>query len=297
MLWYSSCFICFFSGYFCDGSIILTETILETMSNKYEPLRAFLSALPADTWECTLNFSDIEELLGQDFPASALLHRPWWANQTSLDNRPQAKAWKSAGFAVDTIRQGEGGWVRFKRSAADSAAPAKLVKQKQAKLQTHSGRAEHLPAEQQTVAYDARSIALVSCVATKRSDKCAARDLYVSSWFKKVRQHVEAAGIEWYILSAKYGLLHPNQLIEPYELTLNNMSVRDRHNWAHRVQGQFHEQLPGRDRFVLFAGFRYREFLQPLLEAEGAEVKVPMAGLTQGWQLNWLDSHQAHAQA
>lgn len=266
------------------------------MRDKYEPLRAFLSALPDASQECALSFSDIVTMIGQDLPSSALLHRPWWANQTSLDNRPQAKAWRNAGFVVDAVQQGEGGWVRFKRSIAVSTPPAKVAKQKQAKFPTHSARTEHFAVERHTVAYDPKAIALVSCVATKRAGKCAARDLYVSVWFKKVRHHVESAGLDWYILSAKYGLLHPDQLIEPYELTLNNMNVRGRQNWARRALEQIYGQLPGRERFVLFAGLRYREFLQPLLEAQGAEVGVPMAGLTQGRQLSWLDSHQAHVQ-
>lgn len=267
------------------------------MRDKYEPLRAFLSALPHATEECALSFSDIEEMIGQDLPPSAFLHRPWWANQTSLGNRPQAMAWRSSGFDVDTVHQGEDGWVRFKRSIAVSAPPAKEPEQKWAKSPNHSVRAEQFSIERQTVAYDPRAIALVSCVATKRAGKCAARDLYVSTWFKKVRHHVESAGLDWYILSAKYGLLHPDQQIEPYELTLNNMSVRDRHNWAGRILDQINEQLPGSERFVLFAGLRYREFLQPQLEAQGAVVSVPMKGLTQGRQLSWLVSHQAHVQA
>lgn len=265
------------------------------MSNKYTPLGQYLQALPPETQVDTLAFADIERLLGQPLPSSALKYSPWWANQAAIENRPQVKAWTSAGFKVDAVSLGDDGWVRFKR--AGIAPVTRATGQKPTTAFERPVSLEVRAAPQAPISYAPGSIALVSCVATKRPGKHAARDLYASAWFKKVRQHVEGAGLTWYVLSAKYGLVDPDREIEPYELTLNNMSLRDRQAWAHRVMGQISERLPCHDRFVLFAGLRYREFLQPLLEAEKSKIQVPMEGLTQGRQLNWLDSHQAHVSA
>lgn len=264
------------------------------MSNKYEPLCQFLLTLPPESQECTLSFADIEKFIGQSLPPSALNHRPWWANQTDVGTRPQARAWAGAGFRVDAIRQGQDGWVRFKRALITQAAQANG--QRRPTTIERPSRFEKRIDPQVPVTYGADTIALVSCVATKRTGKFAARDLYASAWFKKVRQHIERAGLTWYILSAKYGLVAPDQEIETYEMTLNNMSLHDRHAWAHRVMGQIVEQMPGCDRFAMFAGTRYREFLQPILAAHNAKIQVPMKGLTQGRQLNWLDTHQANVQ-
>lgn len=265
-----------------------------TVTNKYTPLCQYLQALPPNTQEDTLGFADIERLLGQPLPSSALKYSPWWANQADVENRPQAKAWTSAGFKVDALRLGEGGWVRFKRA---SAAPiVQAIGHEQRIAIERPTWIEARPDPQAPVSYAPGTIALVSCVATKRPGTHAARDLYVSAWFKKVRQHVERAGLTWYILSAKYGLVAPDQEIEAYEMTLNNMGLQDRRAWAYDVMGQIDEQLPGHDRFILFAGARYREFLEPLMAAQGAKIQVPMEGLTQGRQLNWLDTHQAYVQ-
>lgn len=68
------------------------------VTNKYAPLCRYLQALPPETQEDTLGFVDIERLLGQSLPSSASKYSPWWANQTNVENRPQAKAWISAGF-------------------------------------------------------------------------------------------------------------------------------------------------------------------------------------------------------
>lgn len=56
---------------------------------------------------------------------------------------------------------------------------------------------------------------LVSCVGDKHSKPLPARELYRSDWFLKARAYVEAQGEEWFILSAKYGLVSPDQVIAP----------------------------------------------------------------------------------
>ena len=76
---------------------------------------------------------------------------------------------------------------------------------------------------------------LISCVKTKGAMPAAAMDLYTSNWFRKARACVETTGCPWRILSAQYGLIHPEEEIEPYEKTLNTMRVEERRAWAGRV--------------------------------------------------------------
>jgi len=64
------------------------------------------------------------------------------------------------------------------------------------------------------------TICLVSCVWPKRATTALAKDLYRSDWFLKARACAESAGSCWFILSAEYGLVHPDEMIEPYEMTL-----------------------------------------------------------------------------
>ena len=60
-----------------------------------------------------------------------------------------------------------------------------------------------------------RTTYLVSCVAKKRPQACAAAALYVSPWFRRARSHVERSGAAWFILSARHGLLAPDAIIDP----------------------------------------------------------------------------------
>ena len=137
------------------------------------------------------------------------------------------------------------------------------------------------------------TLSLVSCVSMKRSQPCRARDLYTSPWFVKARDYVEGAKSPWFILSAEHGLLSPDQIVAPYERTLNTMRIEDRRAWAQRVLGALVPKLGGVDRLVLLAGQKYREFLLPALRQACPSVEVPMEGLTIGRQLQWLTEHGA----
>jgi uncharacterized protein DUF6884 len=132
---------------------------------------------------------------------------------------------------------------------------------------------------------------LVSCVAAKRTYATRAKDLYVSEWFRRARDYVEAIGGPWFVLSAKYGLVAPDEVLEPYEQTLNTMSIAERRAWAARVQHQMDERLRQVDRIAVLAGQRYREFLMDYLRRRAPIVEVPLEGLRIGEQLSWFGHH------
>ncbi|NJL32020.1 MAG: hypothetical protein HC898_10530 [Phycisphaerales bacterium] len=131
-------------------------------------------------------------------------------------------------------------------------------------------------------------IALVSCVKHKRSVPSPARDLYQSSLFRGLRKYAEANSDAWYILSAKYGVLQPDQVVEPYERTLNKMGKADQLKWAEFVQEQLDELIPPDAMVIILAGQRYREHLIPYLRSRRIEVVVPLEGLSFGKQLHRL---------
>jgi len=138
----------------------------------------------------------------------------------------------------------------------------------------------------------AGALFLVSCVSLKRPTRSRARDLYLSPWFIKAREYVEATRMPWFILSAEYGLLHPDTEVEPYERTLNLMPVAQRRDWARRVGEALKPHLVGAQQVVVLAGERYREFLMPMLKSACPDVRVPMEGLAIGYQLQWLGANR-----
>lgn len=134
-------------------------------------------------------------------------------------------------------------------------------------------------------------LALVACVAGKVGHASPAKDLYDSDWFHKARRFVEARAWPWRILSAKHGLLDPDQVIEPYEVSLLHMAKAARRAWAESVLVALDELVVEHRAVVVLAGVRYREHLVPALEARGVRVEVPLAGMGIGRQLAWLKAH------
>lgn len=131
-------------------------------------------------------------------------------------------------------------------------------------------------------------VALISCVKKKYGSAAPARDLYTSQLFRGVRRYAETHADTWFILSAKYGVLRPDEVVEPYEGTLNTMPKRDRLAWGQKVQQQLLDLLPAAAEVILLAGQRYREDIEPFLRKNGYSVSVPLQGLTIGKQLQLL---------
>ncbi len=131
-----------------------------------------------------------------------------------------------------------------------------------------------------------KRIILISCVSKKLTYGEKARSLYTSTLFKYNLKYAESLEPDHiFILSAKYGLLTLDQIIEPYEQTLNNMTASDVRTWANKVLEQIQLSCNIDDtEFTFLAGQKYRMYLAPHLN----KVKIPLEGLRIGEQLQKL---------
>ena len=131
-----------------------------------------------------------------------------------------------------------------------------------------------------------RKIVLISCVSMKLPYPARAEDLYVSPLFRLGLKYAHSLSPdEIFILSANHGLVDLDQVIEPYEETLNTKGVEANRDWAKRVLGQLRALADlDRDEFIFLAGERYRRNLVPHIQ----RCKIPMEGLTIGRQLQFL---------
>jgi len=129
-------------------------------------------------------------------------------------------------------------------------------------------------------------IVLISCGSKKLSRPAKAKDLYISPLFRMNLKYAhQFSPQQVYILSAKYGLLRLDDKIEPYDVTLNEMSVSEQRNWANKVVLQLQEYCDlENDYFIILAGEKYRQYLLPHFKF----YEVPLAGLTIGKQLQFL---------
>ena len=134
-----------------------------------------------------------------------------------------------------------------------------------------------------------RTIVLIACASKKLDHPARAEELYNSDLFRKSLAYAKQMGpAAVYILSAKHGLVLPDDQIAPYNVTLNKMSRADAKAWSDRVFGQLQNHTNvEKDHFVFLAGDRYRRDLASRLRS----VEVPMEGLGIGKQLQFLKRH------
>ena len=110
-----------------------------------------------------------------------------------------------------------------------------------------------------------KKIVLIGCSKSKLPCKSKAKDLYQGDLFRKswTAAELKYPKADKFILSAKYGLLDPNQEIEPYDVTLSGKRVACKKAWAKKVIEQLKEKGYDleKDLFVFYAGKDYTDFL------------------------------------
>lgn len=129
-------------------------------------------------------------------------------------------------------------------------------------------------------------VGLVGCASQKLQRPAPARELYCSQLFRKAAAYVEQTCDRWYILSAKHGLVHPDTILEPYNMKLGTKSGPPIYPWADMVRAHLAEELDGVEnaQLVVLAGEQYRI----ILRGSAWPFEVPMVGLGIGEQLGFL---------
>lgn len=124
----------------------------------------------------------------------------------------------------------------------------------------------------------------LACTKTKADKKCAAKDMYISDLFKKSYQYAEKLGGNIWILSAKYGLLSPSDIIAPYNQTLVRASKTECKKWAYKVYCQMVDaHIDFKEEAIFLCGTNYRKYLITKFKKASA----PLAHMGIGRQLKF----------
>lgn len=133
-----------------------------------------------------------------------------------------------------------------------------------------------------------KQIALIQCCKSKVANghNIKAVDLYISPLFRMSIKHAFSLNPQAiHILSAKYGLLDLDSIIDDYNETLREMPNIKRQKWANNIIASLAKQYDlQNDIFIIYAGLSYRQFLLPAL----THYSIPLAGLSIGKQLQKL---------
>ena len=148
-----------------------------------------------------------------------------------------------------------------------------------------------------------KTLYLVACAKLKLQGRHPAQELYCSDLFKKSRAYVASqlqAGDGWLILSAKHGVLYPDESVLSYDLAIKDLSDFERAAWAQSVWRDclFDYFDPfGREgfrRLVFLAGARYQVPLRAAIAFSACAsvvIEDPLQGLEIGQRLSWLKAN------
>lgn len=139
-------------------------------------------------------------------------------------------------------------------------------------------------------------IVLIGCGKTKQDHRCEAQDMYTGSLFKMRRRYAETSGCAWWIISARYGLIRPEQEIAPYDETITQLLNVDRAAWyvavTHELLNQFADR-PGPFHYMrethveIHAGSDYADNLCDVLIGCGLSAGKPLKGMGLPAQMRW----------
>lgn len=135
---------------------------------------------------------------------------------------------------------------------------------------------------------------LLGCVKLKVRGRHPAGDLYTSPLWLRRRAYATAAGCPWFIFSAKYGLLRPDEEISYYDVAMQDLSPAERRARGESAAASLEEALGGLSgRTVeIHAGRLYVDAIRPTIERRGGRLTQPFVGLSIGQQLRWYDEHR-----
>ena len=131
-----------------------------------------------------------------------------------------------------------------------------------------------------------KSVVLIACVKTQLPFRAPANELFTSPLFRYSLRYAETLNPDHiFVLSARYGLLELDDVVDPYDVAMNQKTPEEREDWCNGVLEQLREKCDlKRDEFVILAGVNYRECLIDHMKY----VEIPMEGLNLGRQLYFM---------
>jgi hypothetical protein len=132
---------------------------------------------------------------------------------------------------------------------------------------------------------------LVACGDAKAPDLSRAKDLYTSNYFDLKRRYAETHADLWRIVSAEHGILEPDEVVAPYDTTLDDLGDEEERAWLADVAEDLHELHVEEDVdcWTVLAGGDYLGAVDLIMtKLRVIDVETPTAGRPIGKRMEWL---------
>ena len=139
-------------------------------------------------------------------------------------------------------------------------------------------------------------IMVVGSSGAASTDPMPAAALFQSEGFRRSRDLAVRSGLPWFVLTAKHGLLDPDDVIGPSDVDLGDQSVTYRSAWGEWVVAQLGDRVQLRGVTVeVHGGVDFAQPLRQPLARRGAALEIPLPGTWQeagpGWQAAHHEEH------
>ena len=121
-----------------------------------------------------------------------------------------------------------------------------------------------LDGKQQERPLSERIAVIVACSKQKLDHKAPASELYQGDMFKKSKLIAIKLQADFYILSAKHGLITGSKIIEPYETVIQTKKDKDRLRL--NLDGEILENLALYGKVIIIMGQKYKDVLEPFFK-------------------------------
>ena len=133
-------------------------------------------------------------------------------------------------------------------------------------------------------------IVFIGCGSKKNNKECKAKDMYQGGYFTTCLDYARTLTNEdnIYILSAKYGVLHLEDIISPYNKTLNTATKQEYAEWKQMVLEQFNKLgITGNDEVTMLCGKNYYKELLTYFK----NINLPLKDFKgMGYQISFMKS-------
>lgn len=117
--------------------------------------------------------------------------------------------------------------------------------------------------------------------------------LFRSDGFARAREHAVHSRLPWFVLSAKHGLLDPDDVVGPYDVQIDDQSAAYRTAWGEWVVAQLADrvQLDGVT-VEVHGGVDFAQPLRHALARRGATLEIPLPGAWRESEPDWPAGQQ-----
>jgi hypothetical protein len=134
------------------------------------------------------------------------------------------------------------------------------------------------------------TLVLIGCAKIKADVPSPASDLYISPGFRTAWSWALNTGHPTAILSAKHGVLMPEEIVDPYDTYIKEITPSELETLVAKVRNQL-SQFPARD-FIVLGGEDYVNLVREA--CPDADIHDPLHRFKQGPRIPWLRMSNNH---